>query len=79
MTTEPEYVFNVYENVDLVVEMAEPQQRYTINAIAQGYGSLIGNNEFPCQFDYKELCAITAIPDDGYTFVGFQENGITIS
>lgn len=77
VSTHREYTFEVTGNRNLVAHF--DQQSYTITATAapEEYGtvSVSGNGVF----HYNDQCTITAIANQGYSFVNWTKNGTQVS
>lgn len=73
---EPRYSFSAKNSRSLVaVFELVPIPTYSINVTSTAGGTATGGG----QYKQGESVTVTAIPDNGYRFVSWQENGIAIS
>ena len=73
VSTNANYTFTVTGPTELTANFAIDS--YTVDATAGGNGSVSGSGTY----DYSETCTLVAIPEKGYHFVGWEENGTTVS
>lgn len=77
VSTSASYTFTVNANRTLTAVFAVTIPVYTITASIDpaGSGTVTGTG----QYQEGETCTLTATVDDGYTFTGWQEGGVTVS
>ena len=74
VSNEPELSFTVNTERNFVAHFALP---FTISASAspQSYGAISGTG----LYDYNTKCILSAIPNEGYAFVNWTEDGVPVS
>lgn len=75
VSTEAVYSFNVYSNRNLVANFSLNNYEITASANPVVGGSITGAGNY----DYGTQCTLIAIPNEGYVFNAWTENGETVS
>ena len=75
VSTEADYGFHVWRNMDLVANFSLNNYEITATANPEVGGSVTGAGNY----DYGTQCTLTATPNEGYGFVAWTENDVTVS
>ena len=74
------FTFTVTGDAEYVANFTMNEYEVQINTSAEGGEVAVeGGIDDSNFFHYGDECCLTATPDEGYYFVGWQENGVTIS
>lgn len=77
VSTNPDYSFSVTSNATYVAHFQQSINNYTINVLANPtYGGEVSGGG---TYQQGQICTVTAIANEGYTFINWTENGNVVS
>ncbi|MCL2413808.1 MAG: InlB B-repeat-containing protein [Bacteroidales bacterium] len=75
VSTDPNYTFTAIENVDLIANFTLEVYTVAVSASPSTGGNVTGGG----LYTYGTSVTVTATPSTGYNFVGWTENGVSVS
>ena len=75
VSTNPSYTFNLNSNRSLTANFTQDTYTISVSASPANSGNVTGDG----QFVYGESCTVSAIPNTGFVFVNWTENGTQVS
>ena len=75
VNTNASYTFTVNSNRTLVAQFSQQDYTISVSANPNNGGSVTGGGAF----HYGEICTVTAIANDGYSFTNWTENGVAVA